>query len=101
MLIKYSKKTPKKTNPVPSASLARCIKSLLKLAGIDTGIFSAHSLRGAATSAAFNRGVSISEILNMADRNPPYALLLWDVIFFALFRSFTKRRRADAGQRTV
>jgi site-specific recombinase XerD len=43
--------------PVSSASLARWIKSLLKLAGIDTGIFSAHFLKGAATSAAFNRGV--------------------------------------------
>ena len=53
--------------PVSSASLARWIKSLLKLAGIDTGIFSAHSLRGAATSAAFNQGVSISEILKMAN----------------------------------
>ncbi|CAB4020243.1 Transposon Ty3-G Gag-Pol poly, partial [Paramuricea clavata] len=59
--------------PVSSSTLARWIKRLLSLAGIDTAIFSAHSLRGAATSEALNQGM----------------------------RSFTKRREAGAGQRTV
>ena len=44
--------------PVSSATLARWIKSYLQLAGIDTSIFSAHSLRGASTTAALNQGVS-------------------------------------------
>ena len=54
-------------NPVCSSSLARWIKSFLSLSGIDTTIFSAHSLREAATSTALIQGVSVSEILSMAD----------------------------------
>ena len=55
-------------NPVCSSSLARWIKSFfLSLSGIDSTIFSAHSLRGAATSTALIQGVSVSEILSMAD----------------------------------
>ncbi len=50
-------------NPVSSSTLARWTKSLLQLAGI----FTAHSLRGAATTEALNQGVSISDILAMAD----------------------------------
>ena len=53
--------------PVSSATLARWIKSLLQLAGVDTTIFSAHSLRGAATTEALNQGVSVTDILGMAD----------------------------------
>ena len=36
------------------------------MAGIDTSIFTAHSVRGASTSQALNQGVSIPEILTMA-----------------------------------
>ena len=43
------------------------LKVFLSLSGIDTTIFSAHSLRGAATSTALIQGVSVSEILSMAD----------------------------------
>ena len=39
---------------------------MLQLAGIDTGIFSAHSIRGVSTSEAL-QGISITEILGMAD----------------------------------
>ena len=39
----------------------------MKLAGIDTGIFKAHSVRGAATTAAANTLSPLEEILNMAD----------------------------------
>ena len=53
--------------PVSSATLARWIKSYLQLAGIDTSIFSAHSLRGASTTAALNQGVSLADILKMAN----------------------------------
>ena len=54
-------------NPVTSSTLARWIKNMLQLAGIDTGIFSAHSIRGASTSEALRQGISITEILGMAD----------------------------------
>jgi hypothetical protein len=54
-------------NPVTSSTLARWIKDMLQLAGIDTETFSAYSIRGASTSEALRQGISISEILNMAD----------------------------------
>ena len=53
--------------PVTTATLARWIRSLLTQAGIDTNIFKAHSVRGAATSAAAKGSVPLEEILNMAD----------------------------------
>ena len=40
---------------------------MLQLAGVDTTIFSVHSLRGAATTEALNQGVSVTDILGMAD----------------------------------
>jgi site-specific recombinase XerD len=52
--------------PVTSSTLARWIKNILQLAGIDTSIFTAHLVRGVSTSEAFNQGVSIPEILSMA-----------------------------------
>ena len=39
----------------------------LSKAGVDTTIFKAHSVRGAATSAVAEAGVSIPEILEAAD----------------------------------
>ena len=53
--------------PVSSATLARWIKSYLQLAGIDTLIFSAHSLQGASTTVALNQGVYLADILKMAN----------------------------------
>lgn len=53
--------------PVTSQRIAHWLKDVLEMSGIDTTIFSAHSTRGAATSAAFSKGVPISEILQTAD----------------------------------
>ena len=53
--------------PSTSATIARWIKTTLAGAGIDTSIFGAHSTRGAASSAAADAGLSISEILEAAD----------------------------------
>ena len=53
-------------SPVTSSSVARWIKSILELSGIDISIFTAHSVRGAATSEALNKGISIPDILKMA-----------------------------------
>ena len=39
----------------------------MEKAGIDTGIFKAHSVRGAATSAAASVGVTTADILKAAD----------------------------------
>ena len=39
----------------------------LKDAGIDTGTFSAHSVRGASATAAMDEGVTLTDILHVAD----------------------------------
>ncbi len=48
---------------VSGSTLGRWIKSVLRRAGIDTLVFSAHSTRGAAASAAARAGVPIDDIL--------------------------------------
>lgn len=53
--------------PITSQRIAHWLKATLETAGVNTGIFTAHSTRGAATSAALEKGVSVSEILQTAD----------------------------------
>ena len=48
---------------VTKSSTARWIKDVLKWAGIDTQIYQAHSVRAAATSKAFMKGLSVSDII--------------------------------------
>ena len=50
-----------------SSSVARWLKSVLSAAGIDTAIFSAHSIRGAFSSAAANVGITTNDILKAAN----------------------------------
>ena len=57
----YSWKTKK---PVSKPTIARWLKLVLKLAGIDTNQFTAHSYRGAGLSSAFFRGASIGQIIS-------------------------------------
>ena len=52
--------------PVTSATIARWVKTVLSLAGID-GAFTAHSTRGASASAAARAGVALSDIMEAAD----------------------------------
>ncbi|WAQ99027.1 hypothetical protein MAR_023400 [Mya arenaria] len=52
---------------VTTSTIARWLKLTLSLAGIDMEVFKAHSFRGAATSAAFNRGCSLKSILKTAN----------------------------------
>ena len=63
--------TIKPHNPASSSTIARWLKSILGKAGIDTTVFKAHSVRGAATTAASNAGVTIGDILNAADWSNP------------------------------
>ena len=58
-------------NPASSSTIARWLKSILGKAGIDTAIFKAHSICGAATTAASNAGVTMCDILNAADWSTP------------------------------
>ena len=53
--------------PVKQAKVGHWMKRIMTLSGIDTGIFSAHSTRGAATSKARAAGVSVPDILRAAD----------------------------------
>ena len=52
---------------ISSSTVARWLKSLLEASGIDTSIFSAHSVRGASSSAAASTGISTAEILKAAN----------------------------------
>ena len=53
-------------NHVSSSTISRWIKLQLQQAGIDTSVFSAHSTRGAAASAALKNGCPINSILESA-----------------------------------
>lgn len=52
---------------VTSSTMARWLKSLLEAAGINTSVFTAHSVRGASSSVAANLGVTKNDILKAAD----------------------------------
>ncbi|KAK3108238.1 hypothetical protein FSP39_003855 [Pinctada imbricata] len=54
-------------NGVKPCTVARWLKTVMSLSGIDTSIFKAHSTRGASCSKAFNKGVSVAEIMKVAD----------------------------------
>ena len=53
--------------PVSPATLARWLKELMQLAGVDTAIFKGHSVRGAVATEAAKQGFSIPDILQFAD----------------------------------
>ena len=52
---------------VSSATIARWIKVVLEQSGIDTKAFTAHSTGSASTSAAKAQGVSLAEVLSIAE----------------------------------
>lgn len=52
---------------ISTCTVARWLKEILKKAGIDEKVFSAHSYRSASTSAAFARGVQLKDILETAN----------------------------------
>jgi site-specific recombinase XerD len=52
---------------ITANTISNWIKKVMALSGIDTQKFQAHSTRGASTSKASNKGVSLHEILDMAD----------------------------------
>ena len=49
--------------PVTKQTLARWLKIVLHLAGIDTNTFKAHSYRGAGLSKAYQKGASIEQVV--------------------------------------
>ncbi|XP_044127924.1 uncharacterized protein LOC122921764 [Bufo gargarizans] len=53
--------------PVTSPTLARWMKWVMSLSGIDTTIFTAHSARGAAATALAVSGARLEDILRLAD----------------------------------
>lgn len=51
---------------VTSSTVARWLREVLSLSGIDSDVFKAHSFRSAAVSAAYTKGCSVSNILKTA-----------------------------------
>ena len=51
--------------PASTDTIARWLKDLLLLSGVDTSLFNAHSYRGASSSYANKMAVSVQSILNM------------------------------------
>ena len=52
---------------VKTSSISRWLKNVLQLSVIDTSRFSAHSTRSTSSTLAANCGVSISDIMKVAD----------------------------------
>lgn len=52
---------------VSTSTLSRWLKNVLSLAGIDINKFQAHSYRGAASSSAFQSGITLKDILKTAN----------------------------------
>lgn len=52
---------------ITSSTIARWLKLVLELSGKDSGIFKAHSFRGATASVAYNRGCALQTILKTAN----------------------------------
>ena len=61
--------------PVQSYTIARWIKLFLGSAGIDTSTFKGHSTRSASTSKARAGGISLEDVLKMADWTGPSSFL--------------------------
>ena len=53
-------------HPAKPDTIARWIKEMLALSGIDSGLYKAHSCRSASTSAALFRGISLTTIVKSA-----------------------------------
>lgn len=56
-----------KHDSVTSSTIARWLKNCLQEAGVDTEVFKAHLVRGAASSKVAWSGVTVSDILQVAD----------------------------------
>ena len=79
-----------KHDPVFSSTIARWLKICLTEAGIDTGIFKAHSVRGASSSTAAAAGVTTADILNAAD---------WSSV--TTFQKFYCRQTKESGDNSA
>lgn len=52
---------------ITTSTVARWLKQVLELSGVNTDTFKAHSFRGASTSKAYFKGCSLKRILDTAD----------------------------------
>lgn len=52
---------------VTTCTLARWLRTVLELSGIDTTVYKAHSFRGASASAAYGKGCSMNTIISHAN----------------------------------
>ena len=59
--------TRKPHKHVTTGTLARWMKECLRLAGIDTSVFKAHSFRRASVSSAYAHGATLHDIMSAAN----------------------------------
>ena len=50
--------------PIDTTSISRWIKNLLELTGVDISVFQAHSVRGAASSRASMKGLTVKAVMD-------------------------------------
>ena len=55
-----------KHNIVTTQTVSRCMKQTLKVAGINTSLFTAHSTRHSSSSKTFMKGLSLTDIVKKA-----------------------------------
>jgi hypothetical protein len=85
-----------------SSTVARWLKSMLEKAGIETGIFKAHLVRGTATSAAASAGVTTADILKAADWSPESVFTKFITSQYALVHLERQcSQRVDTSQTTT
>ena len=53
----------KSFKPVTKQTLARWLKEVLKMSGVNTNHYKAHSFRGAGLSEAYHKGASLNQII--------------------------------------
>ena len=74
--------------PISKSRLAGWIKDSINLAGVDTNIFTAHSVRGASSSKVFLQGLSAKEVI---DHGSWARESTWQKFYYKQVDSTTKR----------
>ena len=72
---------------VSKSTIARWLKDTLRLTGVDTGTFQAHSIRAASSSKSHNKGLSANDILKQGNWSREST---WQRFYHKEVRSATK-----------
>ena len=66
--------------PIAPCTIARWLKEVLKLSGVDVSIFTAHSTRSTSASAAADSRVTTSDILHLAHSQKAEGVKAWQLL---------------------